>query len=50
MEDIMLLTKVAINNYRLLVDTELNIDKDLTLIVGRNNTGKTSCMQVVQIG
>ena len=47
MEDIMLLTKVAIKNYRLLVDTELNIDKDLTLIVGRNNTGKTSCMDLI---
>ena len=43
----MLLTKVAIKNYRLLVDTELNIDKDLTLIVGRNNTGKTSCMDLI---
>ena len=43
----MLLTIVAIKNYRLFVDTELNIDKDLTLIVGRNNTGKTSCMDLI---
>lgn len=43
----MLLTKVAIRNYRLIVDAELNVDEDLTLIVGRNNTGKTSCMDLI---
>ena len=43
----MLLTKISIKNYRLLINTELNVDEDLTLIVGRNNTGKTSCMDLI---
>ena len=43
----MLLTKVAIKNFRLLVKAELNVDEDITLIVGRNNTAKTSCMDMI---
>lgn len=43
----MLLTKIRCRNYRLLIDTELNIHKDITLIVGRNNTAKTSCMDFI---
>ncbi len=38
----MRLTKVEMRNYRLLVKADLTIDKDTTLIVGRNNTAKTS--------
>lgn len=44
----MLLSKIAIRNYRLLVDAELNIDNTITLIVGRNNTAKTSCMDLIE--
>lgn len=40
----MQLTKIEIHNYRLLVNADLNVDKDSTLIVGRNNSAKTSCM------
>ncbi len=40
----MQLTKIEIHNYRLLVNAYLNVDKDSTLIVGRNNSAKTSCM------
>ncbi len=40
----MQLTKIEIRNYRLLVNADLNVDKDTTLIVGRNNSAKTSCM------
>lgn len=40
----MQLTKLEIRNYRLLVNADLDIDKDTTLIVGRNNSAKTSCM------
>lgn len=40
----MQLTKIEIRNCRLLVKADLNVDKDTTLIVGRNNTAKTSCM------
>ena len=35
-------SKIRIQNFRLLVDTEVDIDPKTTLIVGRNNTEKTS--------
>lgn len=38
----MRLTEVHIKNYRLLLDSKLTVDESVTLIVGRNNTGKTS--------
>lgn len=41
------LSKIKIRNYRLLVDAELDVDAKTTLIVGRNNTGKTSCFQCI---
>lgn len=44
----MLLLKVKIKNYRLLVNAELDVDNDITLIVGRNNTAKTSCMDLIE--
>lgn len=37
------LSKIKIKNYRLIIDTELDVDEKTTLIVGRNNTAKTSC-------
>lgn len=43
----MLLSKIAIKNYRLLVDTELIVDSEITMLVGRNNTAKTSCMDLI---
>ncbi len=39
----MQLSKIKIKNYRLLIDAELEVDSRTTLIVGRNNTAKTSC-------
>lgn len=44
----MLLTKIYIKNYRLLVDAWMDVDSNMTLIVGRNNTAKTSCMDIVE--
>ncbi|MCM1438012.1 MAG: AAA family ATPase [Roseburia sp.] len=41
------LFKIIIQNYRLLVDAELDVDKKTTLIVGRNNTAKTSCIDCI---
>ena len=42
----MYLTKVKIQNFRLLKDTTLELEenekKDLTLLIGKNNSGKTS--------
>ena len=44
----MLLTKINIKNYRLLVDTWMDVDSSMTLIIGRNNTAKTSCMDIIE--
>ena len=41
------ISKIRIKNYRLLVDAELEVDDKITLIVGRNNTAKTSCFQCI---
>lgn len=43
----MRLSKIRIKNYRLLVDAELEIDSKTTLIVGRNNTAKTSFFECI---
>lgn len=43
----MRLSKVRIRNYRLLIDAELEVDPKTTLIVGRNNTAKTSCFECI---
>ena len=39
---------IAIKNFRLLEDVKLNIEEDITLIVGKNNTGKTSLFEVIK--
>lgn len=38
----MRITKIRIQNFRLLVDTTVDLEKDLSLILGKNNCGKTS--------
>ena len=43
----MRLSKIRIKNYRLLIDAELEVDPKTTLIVGRNNTAKTSCFECI---
>ena len=43
----MQLSKIKIKNYRLLIDAELDVDPKTTLIVGRNNTAKTSCFSCI---
>ena len=43
----MQLSKIKIRNYRLLIDAELEVDSKTTLIVGRNNTAKTSCFECI---
>lgn len=37
---------IKVKNFRLLRDMELNLDKKTTLIVGRNNSGKTSLTEL----
>lgn len=44
----MYLSKISIKNYRLLLDAELDIDEKITLLVGRNNTAKTSCLECIE--
>ena len=43
----MQLSKIRIKNYRLLIDAELEVDPKTTLMVGRNNTAKTSCFSCI---
>lgn len=38
----MRIEKIAIENFRLLQSAEMSLERTTTLIVGRNNSGKTS--------
>ena len=40
--------KVTIKNFRLLAEVELVLESDTTLIVGRNNSGKTSLSEAIR--
>ena len=40
--------KVAVKNFRLLADVELVLEDQTTLIVGRNNSGKTSLSEAIR--
>ncbi len=40
--------KVTVRNFRLLADVELVLENQTTLIVGRNNSGKTSLSEVIR--
>lgn len=44
----MFLRNIHIWNYRLLLDTNVRLDESLTLIVGKNNAGKTSFLTIMQ--
>lgn len=43
----MKITKVKINNFRLLKNIEIDLEQDLSLIIGKNNCGKTSVLAVL---
>lgn len=43
----MYISKIQISNFRLLRDICLNCEKDLSLIIGKNNCGKTSLLSVL---
>lgn len=43
----MQLSEIKIKNYRLLVDAKIDVDPKTTVIVGKNNTGKTSFFKCV---
>ena len=42
----MKIKKVEINNFRILENVTIDLDDDITLIVGRNNSGKTSLTEI----
>ena len=41
------LIKIEVQNYRLLYDFTFDVEKDLSLVVGKNNCGKTSLLSVL---
>lgn len=43
----MKITKVEINHFRALEDFVLSIEEDLSVIIGKNNTGKTSLLSIL---
>lgn len=44
----MMLTKIGVENFRLLAKIELELEELTTLIVGRNNSGKTSLYEILR--
>lgn len=43
----MKITKLQIENFRLLKDFSMDLEEDLSLVIGKNNTGKTSILSVL---
>ncbi len=44
----MLIKKIKIQNFRLLKDFSIDLEKDLSLVIGKNNTGKTSLLSLLE--
>ncbi|SHG67618.1 Predicted ATP-dependent endonuclease of the OLD family, contains P-loop ATPase and TOPRIM domains [Fodinibius roseus] len=44
----MRINKIEISNYRLLKDFDINLEENLSLVIGKNNTGKTSFLSVLE--
>lgn len=44
----MILKKVKIKNYRLLKDFEMDLEQNLSLVIGKNNCGKTSLLSILE--
>lgn len=44
----MYISKISIRNFRLLAKIELGLEEQTTVIVGRNNSGKTSMSEVIR--
>ena len=43
----MKIEKIKIENYRLLKDFSIDIEDELSLVIGKNNKGKTSLLSVL---
>lgn len=39
--------KIHIHNFRLLREFSMDLEEDLSLVIGKNNTGKTSILSVL---
>lgn len=46
---IMKIKQLSVTNFRLLDNITINVEDDITLIVGKNNTGKTSLFEVINL-
>lgn len=44
----MRITKISVRNFRILQESTLDFDRELCLLLGRNNTGKTSFMVLIE--
>jgi putative ATP-dependent endonuclease of OLD family len=45
----MRIRNIQVRYFRMLADTSINLEDDITLIVGRNNTGKTSLLEIIKM-
>lgn len=43
----MYLSKISVKNYRLLKDFSVDLEKEMSLIIGKNNSGKTSLLSLL---
>ncbi|MGP5061808.1 AAA family ATPase [Psychrobacter celer] len=43
----MKISKIKVENYRLLKDFSIDLQEELSLVIGKNNTGKTSLLSVL---
>lgn len=43
----MYLSKITVKNFRLLKDFSIDLEKEMSLIIGKNNTGKTSLLYIL---
>lgn len=45
----MRIQNIKVRFFRTLADASINLEDDITLIVGKNNTGKTSLLEIIKI-
>ena len=43
----MYLSRIIVENYKLLEHVDIKVDKNTTIIVGKNNVGKTSLFEIM---
>lgn len=43
----MYIQRIVVKNFRLLKDFSIDLEKGLSLVVGKNNSGKTSLLKVL---